>query len=162
MLSTSINESIVIKGVGAVSPGGWSAKALVSQALDETALPHEVLSREGSNHPSKVRRVPKPEERQQFARHPRLRRASAISRFVVSAGLEALGPDRAEAVRNDDIAAVIVAPTEPRVRHNANRKRPLQCCRVDTDSCRPIVSSRRWPNRRKASIRSRPDIRTYI
>lgn len=108
MLSTSINESIVIKGVGAVSPGGWSAKALVSQALDETAVPHEVLSREGSNHPTNVRRVPKPEERQQFARHPRLRRASAISRFVVSAGLEALGPDRAEAVRNDELNLGII------------------------------------------------------
>lgn len=108
MSSSSINESIVIKGVGAVSPAGWSADDLVSQALDGTALPHVELTRDGSNHPAKVRHVPKPAERQQFARHPRLRRASTISRFVASAGLEALGPDRAEAVRNNELQLGII------------------------------------------------------
>ncbi len=108
MPNASINESIVIKGVGAVSPAGWSTNDLVAQALSQTQLPHQELTREDSDHPAKVRRVPKPEQRQEFARHPRLRRASSISRFVTAAGLEALGNTRAEAVRNDELRLGII------------------------------------------------------
>lgn len=101
-------QSIVIKGVGAVSPAGWSSNDLIEQALDGTPLPHEELSLGGNNRILKVRQIPKPTERQEFDRHPRLRRASAISRFVTSAGLEALGDDRAEAVRNNELRLGII------------------------------------------------------
>ncbi len=104
----STNESIVIKGVGAVSPAGWSAGDVVTKTLSGVALPFEELTREGCDHTCKVRRVPKPQERQAFARHPRLRRASAISRYVAAAGLQALGETRATAVREGELRLGII------------------------------------------------------
>ena len=71
-------------------------------------LPDEKLIRENSDRPSRVLRVPEPKEKQEFARHSRLRRTSSISRFVVAAGLEALGDSRAEAVRNDEFRLGII------------------------------------------------------
>ena len=43
--------------------------------------------------PLRARQVPTPAERPACFQHPRLRRSSAITRFTVSAGLEALGKD---------------------------------------------------------------------
>ncbi|NOY00159.1 MAG: hypothetical protein GXP30_10555 [Verrucomicrobia bacterium] len=108
MLSADTNAPIVIKGIGAVSPAGWSANTLVAQTLSDQPLPHEERTREGNNHPAKVRPVPKPDAPQDFARHPRLRRVSAISRFVTAAGIEALGQRRAEAVRQNKLRLGIV------------------------------------------------------
>lgn len=99
---------MVIKGVGAVSPAGWSAQQMVAQTLTANPLAHEEWTREGCEHTYRVRRVPKPLERQPFARHPRLRRASAISRYVTAAGLEALGEQRAAAVAAGELRLGIV------------------------------------------------------
>lgn len=108
MLFTSTNESIVIRGAGAVSPAGWSALDLVKQTLTGVSLPYEEATRETCAHHYKIRRVPKPVEKQSFARHPRLRRASAISRFVAAAGLQALGEKRADAVREGKLKLGII------------------------------------------------------
>ncbi|HTD85028.1 MAG TPA: hypothetical protein VK850_00500 [Candidatus Binatia bacterium] len=82
---------VVIGGIGAVSPAGWGLKAL-RQALDLGApCPVQKLERPGLNKPLDVRLVPAPAERPACFQHPRLRRGSAITRFAVSAGIEALG-----------------------------------------------------------------------
>ena len=101
-------KSIVIKGVGAVSPAGWSAADLVEKTVAEVELPFEELVSEGCDHVCKVRRVPKPPGTLPFARHPRLRRASAISRYVTQAGLQALGELRAESVRAGELNLGII------------------------------------------------------
>ncbi|MCF6313515.1 MAG: hypothetical protein L3J39_13805 [Verrucomicrobiales bacterium] len=101
-------KSMVIKGVGAVSPAGWSTQQMVEQTLSVDPLGYEKWAREGCDHSYKIRRVPKPLERQAFARHPRLRRASAISRFVAAAGLQALGEQRAAAVAAGELRLGIV------------------------------------------------------
>ncbi len=55
------------------------------------ALPETSLSRSGGEFSSRVRKVPSPAARPWFLGHSRLRRASAISQYMVSAGLEAMG-----------------------------------------------------------------------
>lgn len=108
MSSLSTKQQILISGVGAVSPAGWSADELVTATLANKILPHQELTREGCEHSCKIRRVPKPQQKQSFARHPRLRRASAISRYVAAAGLEALGGTRATAVKEEKLRLGII------------------------------------------------------
>jgi 3-oxoacyl-(acyl-carrier-protein) synthase len=84
-------SAVVIGGIGAVSPAGWGVKALRDAIACGTAGPVQKLERPGLNRPLDVRLVPAPAERPACFQHPRLRRASAITRFAVSAGLEALG-----------------------------------------------------------------------
>jgi hypothetical protein len=85
---------IVVGGWGAVSPAGWSASLLWSAVHLASPIPATELTRPSWKRPIPVRRVsgtaPKP-----VAAHTRLRRASAIAQFAVSAGLEALGRDTA-------------------------------------------------------------------
>ncbi len=73
-----------ITSSGAVSPAGWGVPALwaAREAGSSFALRHGFHS------------VPAPLSTAEFLRHPRLRRASAISRYVAAAALEALGPER--------------------------------------------------------------------
>jgi 3-oxoacyl-(acyl-carrier-protein) synthase len=91
--------SICLCGLGAVSPAGWGVAAL-RQTL-ERAEPVRAtgLPRPGWDHPMQVRQVPAPQSHLDVLAHPRLRRASPISRYVAAAGLEALGEktDRLEA-----------------------------------------------------------------
>lgn len=87
--------TVWVHGLGAVSPAGWGVSAL-RQALQTQAGPAPVfLPRPGADATLRARRVPAPDPRPAWLGHPRLRRASAISHFTVSAGLEALGADAA-------------------------------------------------------------------
>lgn len=86
---------ISIHGVGAVSPAGWGAEALVQAVNRGAPLPLQPLVRPGPEYPLAVRRVPAPQPRPAFLAHPRLRRTSPISHFAVGAALEALGADQA-------------------------------------------------------------------
>ena len=87
--------NIVVGGIGAVSPAGWGVKALREAIWNNEPCPLQSLARPGAEKPLRVRQVPPPAERPPFFLHPRLRRSSAITRFVVAAGLEALGKQEA-------------------------------------------------------------------
>ncbi len=80
---------VYVRGLGAVSPAGWSAPALM-KALDESAdLATQEIS--GPNVKFRGRTVPAPSPRPPCLMHPRLRRASPISQYATAAGVEALG-----------------------------------------------------------------------
>jgi 3-oxoacyl-[acyl-carrier-protein] synthase II len=82
---------IRIRGVGAVSAAGWSAAAMHQAVLAGTPLPAVKCPRfiEERNWTSEARPAP-PAPPEKVTRHPRLRRSSAITRYSVSAALEAL------------------------------------------------------------------------
>lgn len=84
---------IFVHGYGAVSPAGWGVGPLRDALAKGTALPIKPLPRPGWEEPLRIRQVPSPEPRPAFLAHGRLRRASPISQYVVSAALEALGSD---------------------------------------------------------------------
>jgi 3-oxoacyl-(acyl-carrier-protein) synthase len=80
---------IFIAGLGAVSPAGWNVAAL-REALDkDEPLPTQPLERPGWQKPLPARLVPNPAARPEFLTHPRLRRTSPITHYVVAAALEA-------------------------------------------------------------------------
>jgi 3-oxoacyl-[acyl-carrier-protein] synthase II len=83
-------DGIRIRGVGAVSAAGWSAGDLLQTVRTGTPLPAVNCIRPGDNRPwsCPARLVPPPPDK--AARHPRLRRASAITRYSVAAALEAM------------------------------------------------------------------------
>ena len=86
---------IFIAGLGAVSPAGWNVAALRA-ALDKSeSLPVQPMERPGWEKPLQVRLVPNPATRPEFLAHPRLRRTSPITHYVVSAALEATAKLRA-------------------------------------------------------------------
>lgn len=84
-------RNICIRGVGAVSSAGWSAAAMHEAVRAGIPLPSKPCARPGDvrNWPCESRFAPaSPPEK--IARHPRLRRSSAITRYSVAAALEAL------------------------------------------------------------------------
>ena len=86
-------SEVAVGGIGAISPAGWGVKVLRDAVANGMPCPIQPLARPGSNNPLYVRQVPSPAERPACFQHPRLRRSSAITRFAVSAALEALGKD---------------------------------------------------------------------
>lgn len=82
---------VYVHGWGAVSPAGWGAPALMGCLEAGQPLP-ETTVRRPDGRELRVRRVPALSPRPAWQGHPRLRRASPISQFVVVAALEALGP----------------------------------------------------------------------
>lgn len=82
---------IAIQGTGAVSPAGWSTADLCDAVKTGTDIPATRLEATGLERHWMVRRVPAASSVQSWLRHPRLRRASPISRFATAAALEALG-----------------------------------------------------------------------
>jgi hypothetical protein len=89
----SAAANIFVHGLGAVSPAGWSVSALRAALARQEPIAAQDLARPGWSRPLRVRRVPAPVLRPAFLAHNRLRRASPISHYVVSAALEALGHD---------------------------------------------------------------------
>lgn len=84
-------DKICIRGVGAVSSAGWNAAALHEAVREGRPLPAQTCARpgDGRNWPCESRFAPaSPPEK--VARHPRLRRSSAITRYSVAAAMEAL------------------------------------------------------------------------
>ena len=87
---------IFVAGMGAVSPAGWTVAAL-REALDQDEpLPVQTLERPGWEKPLPARLVPNPTSRPEFLTHPRLRRTSPITHYVVAAALEATAGLRAD------------------------------------------------------------------
>jgi hypothetical protein len=103
-------RAIAVAGWGAVSPGGWSAAELLDALLAGGAgLPAPAPLALGSFRPGiQARRVPRPANPPPELRHPRLRRASDITRFGVAAGLEALGTGRRARVAAGDLRLGLV------------------------------------------------------
>jgi hypothetical protein len=85
---------IEVIGVGAVSPAGWGIKPMRDAIESGATLPTTNLTRPGWKRPMRVRGVPAPAAPN--LNHPRLRRASPITRFAVAAALEALGVGEGE------------------------------------------------------------------
>jgi hypothetical protein len=84
---------IVVEGIGAVSPAGWTVGALRDALAKGLPLPVKNLVHPGLSSPLPIRAVPVPPNRPSFLTHPRLRRSSPITHFAVSAALEAVGHD---------------------------------------------------------------------
>lgn len=101
------NMKIEVAGCGAVSPAGWGMEPLIRRLDSNTPLPTETIQVEGTTISHPVRRVPKPEKRPDFMRHPRLRRASPITHFAVSAAMEALG-EKANRIQTGELRAGLV------------------------------------------------------
>jgi 3-oxoacyl-(acyl-carrier-protein) synthase len=80
---------IFVTGIGAVSPAGWNVAALREALNKGEPLPVQAIARPGWNKPLPVRQVPNPTTRPEFLTHPRLRRTSPLTHYVVAAGLEA-------------------------------------------------------------------------
>lgn len=82
---------IHIRGIGAVSAAGWSAGDLRRVVHEKKTLPTSQCVRPGGQRPKPcVTRLVPPPPPEKAARHPRLRRASAITRYSVAAALEAM------------------------------------------------------------------------
>src|SRR5262245_30811874 len=88
----SCMDSIVVQGVGAVSPAGWTAEQLCAAVAANEPLPTKDLARPGWDRSLRVRSVPVAEGLP-FALHARLRRASPVTQYGAGAALEALGSD---------------------------------------------------------------------
>jgi 3-oxoacyl-(acyl-carrier-protein) synthase len=97
---------IEIVGLGAVSPAGWGVKPIREAIHQGKALPTADVSRPGWKRPMRVRNVPSPAARN--LNHPRLRRASPITRFAVGAALEALGAAETAADGQRDKLGVVL------------------------------------------------------
>ena len=90
-------SGIAVCGWGAVSPAGWGTAALRETVTCGRPAPVTELTRPGLSRPLRVRAVPPPATRPPFLAHARLRRTSPIAQYVVSAALEALGSEPANA-----------------------------------------------------------------
>lgn len=86
---------IFVAGLGAVSPAGWSVAALRETLWKGEPLPVQTLERPGWEKPLRTRLIPNPIPRPEFLAHPRLRRTSPITHYVVAAALEATAALRA-------------------------------------------------------------------
>jgi len=102
---------IAIQGIGAVSPAGWGVRPMLDVLTGDAPVPETTVEkRADSPHCEvRVRRVPKPEEKLPFLRNPRLRRSSPVGRQMAAAALEALGPERAEAVKAGNLRLGVIS-----------------------------------------------------
>ena len=82
-------SGIGLAGVGAVSPAGWGVPALRDALERGTPLPATPVARRGGNGTLPVHEVPRLLPAPSWMTHPRLRRASAITQYAVSAVIEA-------------------------------------------------------------------------
>jgi hypothetical protein len=87
---------IFVAGLGAVSPAGWNVAALRAAMNQGEPLPVQSLERPGWKKPLRARLVPNPTSRPEFLTHPRLRRASPITHYVVASALEAMAQWRVD------------------------------------------------------------------
>lgn len=89
-------SKIVVRGIGAVSPAGWTRSELLGAVASQNVPATSPILFPGRDDKLDVRRVPGPSAPFPWMRHPRLRRVSPISRFAIAAALEALGDDAAK------------------------------------------------------------------
>ena len=99
---------ICITGWGAVSPAGWTAAALVDAVNSGTPLPFTTETRSEGAPENRHRKVPPMTGVPDWAKQPRMRRTTVVSRHAVAAAVEALGPERIEAIRSGALRTGIV------------------------------------------------------
>ena len=103
-----------ISGWGAVSPAGWDAGSLTHALAGHAAggpgagLPVTRARRHPEAPETAVRELPPPPAGVALPRHPRLRRTSPVARHAMAAALQAVGPERIEAVRQGELSLGIV------------------------------------------------------
>lgn len=85
------HNGIEIAGIGSVSPAGWGTSLLWEAINAQTPLPTTSLSHPSAQRTYEARTVPPSPTRPEWLKHPRMRRTSPISQFMVGAALEALG-----------------------------------------------------------------------
>ncbi len=93
-----MSAPVIINGLGAGSPAGWGVEALQESLSMPLPAPPA----------STMRKVPPLEGAPAWTKHPRLRRASPLSRFAIAAALEALGADRIARVQQGGLRLGIV------------------------------------------------------
>ncbi len=98
---------VCIRGIGAVSPAGWSALELADCVLGGVPVASPVVTRTVGALPVAMRTVP-PAPPLACLRESRMRRVSPISRFAVAAAFEALGEERRAAVKAGSLRLGIV------------------------------------------------------
>jgi hypothetical protein len=96
-----VSATIVVTGLGAVSPAGWGMEPFRHALASGQPLAKKELSRPGWNKPLRVRQVPTLQPRPAFLASARLRRSSPISQYATGAALEALGSDASKASRGE-------------------------------------------------------------
>jgi len=105
-----LSDSLYIHGYGSVSPAGFDSKALYAACTSTETLPVEALERmvgeELISYP--VRRVDTKALRSHIPKHPRLRRASGVTKFAVAAAHQAIGEERLEKIKNREFTLGIV------------------------------------------------------
>lgn len=116
--------SLVIKGMGAVSPAGWNVSSLLEASLAGTVTPISPLERtanDGTVVSTPVHRVPPTPSSPPWGKHSRMRRVSPISKFLVAAALEALGPERIRQCATGQLRVAILFCTVNGCVHYSNR-----------------------------------------
>jgi len=98
---------VFVCGLGSVSPAGWTVDALRAALEKNEPLPIQPLPRPGWSKPLRMRPVPHPPVRPAFLGHPRMRRISPITQYVVAAALEAAGPSRNDPNFNPRIGVIV-------------------------------------------------------
>ena len=103
---------IYVTGFGAVSPAGWGVGALREAVLHGVPLPVHPQEHPGLPQPLPMRPVPAPfGSAAGLFGHPRLRRASPISRYTLAAAVEALGGETAARAAVNGRLGVVVCVT---------------------------------------------------
>jgi 3-oxoacyl-(acyl-carrier-protein) synthase len=83
--------SLVIRGLGAVSAAGWSVDEMVSAVSERRSIPATAVPRaDGLRDWDVTAKLVPPAPPALLPKHPRLRRASPVTRFMVAAAQEAL------------------------------------------------------------------------
>ncbi|HSJ03502.1 MAG TPA: beta-ketoacyl synthase N-terminal-like domain-containing protein [Verrucomicrobium sp.] len=98
-MSTHTPMSLQITGWGAVSPAGWSARALADAVASGEPLPTATERRAEGAPERTFRKVPTMPAVPDWMKQPRLRRTTAAARHAVHAAVEALGPANLELIR---------------------------------------------------------------
>lgn len=103
--------NLAITGTGAVSPAGWGVRPLMDALASGETISPSMLERPlgGTTVRTPVLRVPG--EGATTPRHPRLRRASPLSKFAAAAAIEAFGARRLERVADGLRVGVIFTLT---------------------------------------------------
>ncbi|MFU8893145.1 MAG: beta-ketoacyl synthase N-terminal-like domain-containing protein [Luteolibacter sp.] len=99
-----------IHGHGAVSPAGCGSDALYRAVVDGIDIPVAEMTREliGKTLTYRHRAVDRAALRPMMPKHPRLRRASDVTKFAVAAAQEAIGAERVEKIHNRELRVGIV------------------------------------------------------
>jgi hypothetical protein len=103
----SDRPSIIIAGLGAVSPAGWGVPAFRNALAAGQPVASKQIARPGWPGGLTVRQVPPPSPRPPFLAHARLRRTSPVAQHAVGAAVEALG-DHATKVAAGELRLGIV------------------------------------------------------